>query len=420
MTIVLPFGERWFWVGVIVLALVGLSVMAFYLGGQRARQNRLPQEWQMKSLLGFAGIIAPIWAALLVLTIWHLFDLWWQGPPMDDAIARHTNLFRWLWPEATGNTKIASRLHYLALVGLMTALGGLVGLPLAVLRVLTTERQTRTAEQGHITDRIAKAVELIGTDKVVKEGKEERSQPNIEVRIGGLFALERIARDSLDDHIQVMEILCAYIRQNALAQKVALPEQDDPTPEQWWKWAETGRHHPRDDIAVAITIIERRGAAQKQREELTKYRLDLRRAPLGKFILTLKCFEKALFQSAALQGAVLGWAELQGAYLGWAKLQGADLGSAELQGADLRSAEFDASTDLTAALLRGAAVKGVDFTDVNIEPEQIDAMFGDGSVTLPKNIARPGHWAADKLDYVAFKTAWRAWQREIGFEAEEK
>ena len=37
----------------------------------------------------------------------------------------------------------------------------------------------------------------------------------IAVRLGALYALERIAQDSLRDHVQIMKILCAYIRTNS-------------------------------------------------------------------------------------------------------------------------------------------------------------------------------------------------------------
>ncbi len=85
------------------------------------------------------------------------------------------------------------------------------------------ERQARTAEQGHITDRITKAVEQLGAEKTVKvqeDGKTvERTEPNFEVRLGAIYALERIAEDSERDHIPIMETLCAYIRQNSSARK---------------------------------------------------------------------------------------------------------------------------------------------------------------------------------------------------------
>ena len=84
------------------------------------------------------------------------------------------------------------------------------------------QRQVDVAEQGHITDRINNAVQGLGTEKTVKAGEDEKTAPNIEVRVGAIYALERIAQDSDRDHIQIMEILRAYIRENAPADSAEL------------------------------------------------------------------------------------------------------------------------------------------------------------------------------------------------------
>ena len=53
-----------------------------------------------------------------------------------------------------------------------------------------------------MTDRYTKAIEQLGSDK-------------LDVRIGGIYALERIARDSPRDHPTVMEVLSAFIRDHS-------------------------------------------------------------------------------------------------------------------------------------------------------------------------------------------------------------
>ncbi len=42
-----------------------------------------------------------------------------------------------------------------------------------------------------------------------------RTVPNVQVRLGAIQALERIAQDSDRDHIRGTEIPCAYLRENA-------------------------------------------------------------------------------------------------------------------------------------------------------------------------------------------------------------
>src|ERR1700745_1109179 len=60
-------------------------------------------------------------------------------------------------------------------------------------------RTHELTEQGQVTDRYTKAVEQLGSKE-------------LDVRIGGTYALERIARDSAKDHPNVMEGLNAFIR----------------------------------------------------------------------------------------------------------------------------------------------------------------------------------------------------------------
>src|ERR1035438_6617719 len=74
----------------------------------------------------------------------------------------------------------------------------------------TVELSLRTVEiteQGQVTDRYTKAIEQIGSEKA-------------DVRIGGIYALERIARDSARDHPTVMEVLSAFIREHGPEQVV--------------------------------------------------------------------------------------------------------------------------------------------------------------------------------------------------------
>ena len=70
-------------------------------------------------------------------------------------------------------------------------------------RYFTVSRRTlELTEQGQVTDRYTKAIEQLGSDK-------------LDVRIGGIYALERVARDSSRDHDTVMEVLTAFVREHS-------------------------------------------------------------------------------------------------------------------------------------------------------------------------------------------------------------
>jgi len=180
-------------------------------------------------------------------------------------------------------------------LGVGALLVALLGAPFLIWSTVIRHETLRYQKEGHITDRIAKAVEQLGAEKTVKTDGQEESRPNIEVRIGAILSLERIAQDSTRrdngrDHVRVMEILCAYVRENAPAGTAAEMSQkaveDDPPPmtapatrarsERKWlphdSQATDARHRacqlptPRADIAMAVHVIGRRSLDQKEVE----------------------------------------------------------------------------------------------------------------------------------------------------------
>jgi hypothetical protein len=58
------------------------------------------------------------------------------------------------------------------------------------------------AQEGQITERFTRAVDQLGSDQLV-------------VRLGGIYALERIAMNSPRDAATIAEVLSSYIRQHA-------------------------------------------------------------------------------------------------------------------------------------------------------------------------------------------------------------
>jgi len=359
--------------------------------------------------------------------------------------------------------------------GLTGIIVAMIGAPFVVWRAFVAQKQVDVAEQGQITDRLNKAIEGLGAEKTVKDAGGESTEPNLEVRIGAIYALERIAQDSPRDHIQIMEILCAYIRENAPLRQTPKnlfetcaedtaerPDADTPKMPDWsemYGWANT-LPKPRTDIQVALEVIGRRAPRQitVERDATVRgskvgYRLDLRSTCLQGADLSELEFTHGLFNQAQLQGAHLSEAQLQGADLGnanlsWAnlrhaklqktnlgnanlhranlshaKLQSANLRRAELQGAKVWHSKFDTETNFAATKFQGAAVKSVDFADATIKRYQLHQMFGDASVILPDghgpdHESWPKHWSKEKLHWKYFDTEWHAFQRSIGQDPE--
>jgi hypothetical protein len=289
----------------------------------------------------------------------------------------------------------------------------LIGAPFVIWRAVVAQKTVNVTEQGHITERINTAVQGLGAEKEVKRDGADSTDPNLEVRIGAIYALERIAQDSDRDHVQIMEILCAYIRQNAPAPQAddwpeleMKPGEDDgPLAADWADRLEAFREaqaerktklKPREDIQVALTVIGRRSETQRRLEAgrgvaapfpfdreppdyagpedghdpaamdaylknfeewqetlraYDGYRLDLRKADLRGADLSGLNFNGARLDFTFFQWADFMGARLQGAGLRKARLQGARLWVARLQGAMLWEARLPA--DLMGARLQG-------------------------------------------------------------------
>jgi hypothetical protein len=82
------------------------------------------------------------------------------------------------------------------------------------------QRTAALAESGQMTDRFTKATEQLGSNRT-------------EVRFGGLYALERLARDSPPDRRTIFEVICAFVRYRS---RVSLETDDDESPNPVWSW----------------------------------------------------------------------------------------------------------------------------------------------------------------------------------------
>jgi uncharacterized protein YjbI with pentapeptide repeats len=188
-------------------------------------------------------------------------------------------------------------------------------------RNFTLSRRTfELTEQGQVTDRFTKAIEQLGSDK-------------LDVRIGGIYALERVARDSAKDHPIVMEVLTAFIREHS---REPWPPPDTGSSEQ-------GRL-TRPDVQAAVTVVGRRDAER----DIRGRRVDLTAAHLTSAQLVRAHLDGANLTGAHLIRAHLDDAEFTGANLTGAHLVGVHLDGANLIRARLDGAEF-AGANLTGA-----------------------------------------------------------------------
>jgi len=385
------------------------------------------------------------------------------------------------------------RWYLLSLTAITAALGAVIALPFTLIRTNLNRRQTETAEQGLITDRITRAVEGLGAEKVVKVVNEtpryrtdargewlrdddgnpipathpdgtpiidrssiETTAPNLEVRIGAIYALERIAKDSDRDHVQIMEILCAYIRQNAPASDaVEWPEiemQEDETDgslhDDWDKRVKAFEAKQqalkadltcRTDIQTALTVIGRRSAHQRLLEaraghddstvkfvfdtpcpeppqslqdgEYDPEALTAYQAELNKWKENLRTYTgfRLDLRRCNLHGADLPGLNLRAARFDEAQMQAAGLYGARMQGARLYGTLCDSNTSFIAATLRDAAMKEVNCNNLPRLLAHAADFFADASVETPDGFDRPNHWPRFVMYCEEFGEQWRKW-----------
>ena len=240
------------------------------------------------------------------------------------------------------------------------------------------EAQRRTlelTERGRVTDRYTKAIEMLGSSR-------------LDMRIGAVYALERIAWDSATDHPAVMEVVAAFIREHSREQWP--PATDRPG-------TDTPARTTRPDVEAAITVIGRRDT-QRDRQRVNLTYTNLTRANLTDANLTDANLTDANLAVANLVGANLTVAHLGGAILTvailtGANLTGADLTRADLAGADLTRANLN-SADLTCAILTRADLTNADLTSANLTSTDLTGADLTGA-KWPMEMPVPKGWDRD-------------------------
>lgn len=207
--------------------------------------------------------------------------------------------------------------------------------------LLVTQKNLLVAEQNLDTTRFAKAVEQLGSERIA-------------IRFGGIYALEKIARVSPNDHWTVMEILTAYVREHASWKN---PEEAPVAAAEIKK-----EPPPAKDTQAILTVIMRR---DWERDADQNRRLDLSKTDLRNANLSGAHLEKIDLSGAHLEEANLYAAHLEEANLSGAHLQGARLYAAHLQGVNLSEAHLE-KMNLSGAHLTGANFSGAYLCETNL------------------------------------------------------
>ena len=201
-------------------------------------------------------------------------------------------------------------------------------LPHHIIRLLkarATEKRVSIAHEGHLTERLTRAVTQLGDD-------------NMAIRLGGIYALERLAQDSDTDRGRVMDVLTAYVRENAPRHAQDAPQAAN-TP--------NTPNTPPTDIQAILTVIGRWKTPGNNRHTA---RLDLNHTRLVGANLRRADLTRADLTGADLTGADLLMADLTDANLVDANLLGVNLTRANLLGANLSGSQYLRAEEVQSAL----------------------------------------------------------------------
>ncbi|HEY2010710.1 MAG TPA: pentapeptide repeat-containing protein [Rhizomicrobium sp.] len=334
---------------------------------------------------------------------------------------------------------------------ILLGLAGVFGAPFVIWRTFVAHQQTVISRETHYTDIFTTAVEQLGATREVV-GPPHRTEANLEVRLGAIYALERIAKDSERDHWPIMEVLSAYIRneQNTGA-AIAAPEEAMEISGFTW----TIDIKPiRVDVQAAINVIGRRPKLRMMHERGSGLKLDLSGANLQKAQFSGEFrgadfqssnMTKARFSDCDLVGSELQFSTLTGAVFRDCKIEkfdlnylndldglsaydtsfrgmefygkmyacifygcdftGADLSSVvfnrvrfircDLSKVNFESANFEQACTMTRCNLSGADFSGAKLENLNtIKTSDLEKAIGDSETVLGRRIMRPRNWPA--------------------------
>ena len=177
-------------------------------------------------------------------TKWDGF--WWIAGVV--AVLAIGCLFSWVyWEDLRGeNESLSTTIRNLGLI-----IGGVIAIILAVWRSRVAERQVAAAEGSLLNERYQKGAEMLGS-------------PVLSVRLGGIYALSRLAEEHPEQyHIQILNLLCAFARNPTKDEKVYMEEK------------------LREDVQAVLTYVGRRGSSGLRIEREGDFKLDLHGANLS-------------------------------------------------------------------------------------------------------------------------------------------
>lgn len=230
--------------------------------------------------------------------------------------------------------------NWTAITSIITAITAVGALIFTALSLNATRDQVAVTEQGQYTDRYSRAIEQLG-----RQGPDQ-----LQIRLGGIYSLERLARDSPRDQATIVEVLNTFIRTSVPS---VTPTEGCPT-------------STPPDVQAALTVLGRRDTTNDNGTPVKLMSICLVFADL-----TVANLSDADLSGADLSGANFSSADLSGTDLSGTELNNANVNNADLSHADLTGANLSYSY-LNNANLSGANLNNANFNNANLNNTELN------------------------------------------------
>ncbi|MFF0000047.1 pentapeptide repeat-containing protein [Streptomyces avermitilis] len=250
------------------------------------------------------------------------------------------------------------------LVAALPGLTALVALLFTWLSVDQSRTELRIAEQGQITNRFTAAINNLGSDSE-------------DVRLGGIYALQRIMLDSARDEPTILSVLSAYVRRHARVPASGFAKEQ----QEKIKQSLESPVKPTTDVQAVLSVLADRSADHVKQVGLDLRRTDLRGAEVVGWGWGETPKSRAAFRFAIFNGADLRHSTFDGVDLRYAGFYKSNLAAARFDYVDLSGASME-EVDLTNTQIWDANLTRADLNYAKLHGAQLNSAVNLTKATL--------------------------------------
>lgn len=245
-------------------------------------------------------------------------------------------------------------------------------------------------QEGQITERFTRAIDQLGATH--SDGRK-----NLEVRLGGIYALERIAKDSVKDHWPIMEVLTAYLVEHAPKR----PSDLMPTSNQRFVTPDTrailnviARRHWEYEVGTenTISLVNLELSDTELSHAHFKYS-QISNTNLNEAMWLGTNFEKACISGSAMNSSCFAGSNFEGAQIRLVGFVDSDFEEANMVNVYFEKCNFQG------ALMHSVQLQGAEFPlATGLTKEQIESTIIDRETVLPSYLMDDSEWYEAQIE----------------------